>query len=124
MAMPMPMPTWLREEPLTKPVFRAQHAERRPLVYLCLVLAVLQLFDLHSTLRAAGGGRSETNPFVLLAIARFGFTPAVILFKVVALAIIGAYYRVVSRFDRTLWPSVSLLPVCATYLAIVLNNYS
>ena len=59
-----------------------------------------------------------------LAISRVGFVPAVIAFKAVALAITGCNYRVVGRFDKTLWPSVSLLPVCVTYGAVVLNNYS
>ena len=91
---------------------------------LCLVLAGLQILDLHSTLQAASAGRSESNPAILWTIAHVGFVPAVIAFKAAALAAIGGYYLVVSNFNRMLLPSMSLIPVCAAYIAVVLNNYS
>jgi len=57
-------------------------------------------------------------------IAHIGFGPGVFVFKASALLILALYYRVVSGFDRMLWPSISLIPVCAAYIAVVLNNYS
>jgi hypothetical protein len=64
------------------------------------------------------------NPVMLWTMAYVGFVAAVIAFKAAALAILGAYYLVVSQFNRILLPSMSLVPVCAAYIAIVLNNYS
>jgi hypothetical protein len=101
-----------------------QRSERRLLAFLCVALAFLQVLDLHSSLRAADTGRSETNPMILWAIAHIGFGPGVFVFKASALLILALYYRVVSGFDRMLWPSISLIPVCAAYIAVVLNNYS
>jgi hypothetical protein len=101
-----------------------QRSERRLLAFLCVALALLQVLDLHSSLRAAATGRSETNPMILWAIAHIGFKPGVFAFKASAIVILAVYYRVVSSFDRMLWPSISLMPVCAAYAAVVLNNYS
>jgi hypothetical protein len=109
---------------MATPDLTLQRAQRRLLAFLCIVLALLQVLDLHSTLRAADAGRSETNPLILWAVAHVGFTPAVIAFKAAALAVIGGYYLVVSHFNRLLLPSMSLIPVCAAYIAVVLNNYS
>lgn len=99
-------------------------AERRLLAFLCTVLVVLQVFDLHSSLRAAEAGRSETNPLILWLIGHLGFVSAVVTFKAFAAAVVGGYYLVVSTFERMLWPSISLIPVCAVYITVVVNNYS
>jgi len=109
---------------VTTPFHAPQHRDHRILARLCLLLALLQVFDLHSTFHAAHNGRSETNPVLLWVISRIGFTPAMIVSKAAALFVIGVYYGVVSRFGRMLWPSISLVPVCGVYIAIVLNNYS
>lgn len=101
-----------------------QRSERQLLAFLCVALAFLQVLDLHSSLRAAESGRTETNPVILWAIAHIGFGPGVLTFKAAALLILAVYYRVVSGFDRMLWPAISLIPVCAAYIAVVLNNYS
>ncbi|WP_371765557.1 DUF5658 family protein [Massilia sp.] len=101
-----------------------QRSERKLLAFLCIALAVLQVMDLHSSLRAAQSGRSELNPVILWLIAHVGFGPGVFAFKAVVLIVLGLYYRVVSGFNRMLWPSISLIPVCAAYIAVVLNNYS
>lgn len=101
-----------------------QRSERRLLAFLCVALAFLQVLDLHSSLRAAEAGRTETNPIILWAIAHIGFGPSVFAFKTAALLILALYYRVVSGFNRLLWPAISLIPVCAAYIAVVLNNYS
>lgn len=101
-----------------------QRSERRLLAFMCILLALLQVLDLHSSLHAAGEGRSETNPLILWLVAHVGFSPAVVAFKTAALAVLAAYYHVVSGFNRMLWPSISLIPVCAAYVAVVLNNYS
>jgi hypothetical protein len=85
---------------------------------------LLQVLDLHSTLRAAGAGRSETNPMILWMTSHVGFTAAVTACKAAALAIIGSYYAAVSNFNRMRWPAITLIPVCVIYLAVVLNNYS
>jgi hypothetical protein len=114
----------LREENLTTPDPILQNAERRLLAFLCIVLALLQLLDLHSTLRAASAGRTEANPIILSLIDWLGFVPAVFLFKAGAVAVVGGYYAVVSQFHRMFWPSISLIPVCAAYLTVVFNNYS
>lgn len=98
--------------------------ERQLLAGLCILLALLQVFDWHSTLRAAGSGRGEINPLILGLAACIGFTAAVTAAKSAALVLIAAYYLVVSRFGRALWPSVSLVAVCVAYAAVVLNNYS
>ena len=103
---------------------RPQHVDRPLLACLCLFLALLQILDLHSSLRAANAGRAETNPVILWAMPFVGFAPAVIVCKVTALAIIGAYHRVMSRANRKLQPVIVLAPVCAAYTVIVLNNYS
>ena len=102
---------------------RPERTGHRFLACLCLLLALLQVLDLHSTLRAAHEGRTETNPALLWVIARVGFTLALFISKMAAFAITGAYYVVVSSFSRTLWLSISLVPVCVAYIAIVLNNY-
>lgn len=101
-----------------------QRSERKLLAFLCIALAVLQVMDLHSSIKAAAAGRSELNPVILWLIAHVGFGPGVFAFKSVVLVVVAMYYRVVSRFDRMLWPSISLIPVCAAYIAVVLNNYS
>jgi len=101
-----------------------QRSERRLLAFLCAALALLQVLDLHSSLHAAEAGRYETNPVILWVIAHVGFGPGVFAFKAFALFILALYYRVVSGFDRMLWPAISLIPVCAAYIAVVLNNYS
>jgi hypothetical protein len=101
-----------------------QRSERKLLAFLCIALALLQVMDLHSSLLAAEAGRSELNPVILWLIAHVGFGPGVFTFKAVVLIVLGLYYRVVSGFDRMLWPSISLIPVCAAYIAVVLNNYS
>lgn len=98
--------------------------EHRLLTGLCCLLALLQLLDLHSSLRAAGRGRIETNPAVVWGICHFGLTWALIAFKATALAIICAYHTIVGSFDRVLWPSIALLVVCAIYGVVVINNYS
>jgi hypothetical protein len=98
--------------------------ERRAFACLCLALVALQAFDLHSTLRAAAAGRSETNPLILWASAHLGFVPAVVALKTLAIAVIALYYLVVGRFQRTGLPAMSLVPVCAVYIAVVVNNYS
>lgn len=99
-------------------------AEHRLLAFLCIVLVVLQAFDLHSTLRAADAGRTESNPLILWLTGHLGFVSAVIVFKAFAAAVIGGYYLVVSTFERMLWPSISLIPVCAVYITVVVNNYA
>jgi hypothetical protein len=101
-----------------------QRSERRLLAFLCIVLAVLQVLDLHSTLLAMQAGRSETNPLILWLIGQVGSTPAVVAFKATAVGVLVGYYLVVSRFRRMLWPSISLIPICAAYITVVLNNYS
>jgi hypothetical protein len=93
-------------------------------VFLCIALAILQVLDLHSTLLAMRAGRSETNPLILWLIGHAGSTPAVIALKVAALGVLVGYYRIVRHFRRILWPSISLIPVCAAYITVVLNNYS
>jgi hypothetical protein len=99
-------------------------AERRLLACLCIVLVLLQILDLHSTMRAYAAGRSETNPLILWLTGHLGLAPAVVLFKMCAATVIAGYYLVVSNFERTLWPSVSLIPVCAVYVTVIVNNYS
>jgi hypothetical protein len=101
-----------------------QHSQRRLLAFLCTVLALLQILDLHSTLLAMQAGRSEANPVIFWLIGHIGAMPAVAAFKAAALGVLVGYYLVVSRFRRMLWPSISLIPVCAAYVAVVLNNYS
>jgi hypothetical protein len=101
-----------------------QRSERRLLAFICIVLAFLQMLDLHSTLLAMQAGRSEANPLIFWLIGYFGSMPAMVACKAVALGVLVGYYLVVSRFRRMLWPSISLIPVCAAYVAVVLNNYS
>lgn len=109
---------------MTTPDPTLQSAERRLLAFLCVVLAVLQILDLHSTLLAARLGRDELNPSILWLVSHLGFMPAVVAFKAMAVALITFYYLVVSTFKRMLWPAISLVPVCAAYVTVVINNYS
>jgi len=99
-------------------------AERRLLACLCIALVLLQVFDLHSTMCAYAAGRSETNPLILWLTGHLGLGPAVVLFKMFAATVIAVYYLVVSNFERTFWPSISLVPVCAVYVTVIVNNYS
>lgn len=100
-----------------------KQVERRVLAGLCIALAFLQLLDLHSSLHAAKMGRGETNPLILWAIGRIGFTHAIVAFKAASLAVLGIYYRVVRRFEQLLLPTLTLLPVCSAYVGVVLHNY-
>lgn len=109
---------------MNTPDLSLQRAERRLLAFLCIALVLLQVLDLHSSLQAESAGRSETNRLILWGIAHLGFAPAVIAFKAAALALIGGYYLIVRSFNRMLWQSISLIPVCAAYIAVVFNNYS
>lgn len=103
---------------------RTQLKDRYAVGVLCLVLAVLQILDLHSSLHAAASGRTESNPLIRWTMSQIGFVPALVVFKLVALVCVGAYYMA-SRKLRWGWRSSRLLLVISlVYLAIVLNNYS
>lgn len=109
---------------MKQPDLTLQSSERSLLTFLCVALVILQIFDLHSSLLAATTGRSESNPLILALIAHIGFVPALVAFKSASIAVIAGYFLVVRRFERTLWPAISLVPVCAAYITVVINNYS
>jgi hypothetical protein len=96
----------------------------RLLAVLCILLAILQLADLHSSLLAASLGRTETNPAIVWLIAKVGFVPAVLCFKAGALLLLWIYFRAVSGFERVTLPVITMAPVCAAYFLVVVNNYS
>lgn len=101
-----------------------QRHQRRILVVVCVVLALLQFLDLHSSLRAAAAGRSETNPLILWVIGYVGFTSAVVLFKCVALGLILVSYRVCLTLPHLSMPLTLLVSLCGVQSVVVLNNYS
>lgn len=80
------------------------------------ILLVLQVLDIISTVLALRRpGTVEANPLLAPLFKRFGVLPVLLVAKSVVCALLWQY-----RADLPLW---LLLPMCAGYAYIVINNF-
>lgn len=88
------------------------------------MLAILQICDWHSTLRAIGHGRRELNPFILSAEPYIGLIAAVSLFKLMGLAVTAGYGAASREYRHRKRLKIPLYLLILIYGMTVINNYS